>query len=138
MSDTTPEAIDPGDLVTAVRELTAVVRSLDKKLRTDYLNKHEVKKEGRSRMYKALAFGVVLILIAQVITISTISYCFLGPSGSVHTSCRIMPGYSAAIDLGNERLARFELLITQIQKNQLQINKLELEVAELQKQQKTN
>jgi hypothetical protein len=123
-----PGATPTGDLLVAVHELTKQVTMLTNRLEKDYPRREEVKHEGRKRMFKALAFGVVLILIAQLITISTISYCFLSPNLEEHRGCSIIPGYEDANTLGKERLERFLLLIEQIEKNEQEIAELKEQV----------
>lgn len=128
---TMPEepAIDstPTELTKAVRELVASVRALDSKLKKNYPDREEVRRQGRQRAMQFLAFGLVLVVIANLVTISLVSYCFLAPSGTIHQGCRAMPGYSRTVDEGQARLARFELLIGQIQKNKMEIHNLKLE-----------
>jgi hypothetical protein len=74
---------------------------------------------------------MVVILVANLFTIAAVSYCFLDTTGKTHASCRIFPGYQNALDTGNERLARFQLLLGEIKKNKQEVKILKLQVKEL-------
>jgi hypothetical protein len=142
MGDTQPES--EVSLTQAVKDLTAVVGSLNKRA-ANFPTRTEVKSEGRKRAWKMLGFGVLLIIVAQLLTVNTISYCFLQPIDAAgHEACRVMPGYTATQMEGRERLARFELLLEQIEKNKkinreqdIQIQILEARLKELKNEQKT-
>jgi hypothetical protein len=128
----------PGEtslLVSEVQRLVVLVTALNNKMK-QYPDREEVKKEGRSRTLKALGFGVVLILIAQFLTLATVSYCFLTPQPgqTVRPLCGAIPGYNRALDDNKARLDRFELLLGQIELNK-KLNReqdLRLEILERQ------
>jgi hypothetical protein len=122
-----------GDLLAAVRTLVDEVDKLSKRLSSNYPTKEEVQHEGRVRAFKTLVFGVMIIILANLFTIQTISYCFLNSAGTIHTSCKYIPGYENAIVTGNERLARFNLLLEQIATNQQDIINLQKRVTSLEK-----
>jgi len=114
-----------GDLLDAVRDLTTQVAILTKRLQEEYPKRDEVRHDGRKRALGTLAFGIVLILLSNFVTIATISFCFLSPTGAVHSQCNIMPGYEETTNSGRSRLARFELLIRQIEQNRQDIAELQ-------------
>lgn len=133
-----PGASPGNELLQAVHDLSAQVSRLSATLSREYPKRSEVRREGRKRAYQFFATAMIAVIIAQIFTISTISYCFLGPTGTKHSACSIIPGYDTALSVGAERLKRFELLITQIEKNRQEIKILKMEVAELQeRRQKT-
>ncbi len=120
------------DEVHALIESVGALAGLMKK----FPDREEVKREGRKRTVKALLFGVVLILIAQLLTLGTVSYCFLTPQpGQSHRPyCSNIPGYDRAIEDGNARLARFQLLLTQIEENQTEIDENRTNIVKLEKE----
>jgi hypothetical protein len=131
---TTGENLSPSDdLLRAVRTLVAEVDTLSKRLRSEYPTREEVQYESRKRALKTLAFGIVIIVLANLLTIQTISYCFLSPTGETHGVCNHIPGYEATLEVGNERLARFNLLLEQIANNQETIVDLEERVMDLER-----
>ncbi len=123
-----------GDLLASVRELVKEVDTLSRRLREDYPTKTEVRHEGRMRVLKSLVFGICIVVAANLVTIQTISYCFLAPAGETRPRCNLIPGYKSTQEVGNERLARFELLLNQIETNQNAIMDLQERVGELERQ----
>jgi hypothetical protein len=133
---------DTSLLVHEVQRLVTLVTALNNRM-TQFPDREEVKHEGRSRMIKALVFGVVLILVAQLLTLMTVSYCFLTPQpGDPHrVLCSAIPGYNKALDDGQTRLDRFQLLLGQIALNKklnreqdIRLEILEQQLADLKKQ----
>jgi hypothetical protein len=110
-----------GDLLSAVKTLVREVEALSLRLKNDYPTKEEVKNEGRKRAAKSLAFAFCIIIASNLLTIQTVSYCFLSPVGTVHTTCNYIPGYENTTKEGNARLQRFNLLLEQISTNQRSI-----------------
>ena len=123
-----PGASPTGDLLEAVRTLVREVEELSQRLSRDYPTKEQVQHEGRLRAAKMLGFGIVIIIAANLLTIQTISYCFLSPIGTNHSACNYIPGYENTLKTGNERLARFNLLLEQIKTNQEDIKELQQQV----------
>lgn len=121
---------EQNQLLLAVRTLSIDVHNLREDLK-EYPRRQEVAKDGRKRALGTLAFGVVLILFAQLLTITTVSYCFLAPSGTTHSVCNLMPGYENTVKTGKVRLQRFDLLIKQIEQNQKDIAELKAQVSTL-------
>jgi len=124
-------------LLEAVKELTKGVNTLNLQVK-HFPTRAEVKREGRQRAAKVLAFGLVLILIACYFTIQIVSYCFLAPSGVRRAGCSVIPGYSQTLDVGDERLARFNLLISQIEENRADIKLINARIDLLEAQLKTS
>jgi hypothetical protein len=119
----------PGDspgneLLAAVQELSNEVKQLSGNLHENYPKRSEVRQDGRKRAGKVLGFGLVLVIVANLITIQTISYCFLNTTVQRHKICSYIPGYDNALAEGDRRLARFQLLISQIEKNRKEIENL--------------
>jgi hypothetical protein len=123
-----------GDLLEAVRTLVKEVEELSLRLKRDYPNREEVKHDSRMRAIKFTAFGLAIIVLANLLTLQTISYCFLGPAGVHHQICNYIPGYESTRTLGDERLKRFILLLDQIQENQKAILDLQQRVNTLEGQ----
>jgi hypothetical protein len=122
---TTGENLSPSDdLLRAVRTLVAEVDTLSKRLRSEYPTREEVQYESRKRALKTLAFGIVIIVLANLLT---------SPTGETHGVCNHIPGYEATLEVGNERLARFNLLLEQIANNQETIVDLEERVMDLER-----
>lgn len=121
------------DLVTAVRSLIEEVKLLNQKMAL-YAPREEVRRDSRQRAWRFFGFAVVVIVLAQLLSMSTISYCFLNTSSQNKPMCSVMPGYNAALRDGEVRLARFELLTTTIDRNRLQIAELQARVDKLESQ----
>jgi hypothetical protein len=122
------------ELLAAVLLLVKEVEALYNRLSKDYPSREEVRHEGRKRAAKSLAFAFVIIIISNFITIQTVSYCFLSPVGTVHSVCNRIPGYENTVTQGNQRLRKFNLLLTQIVSNQKSIIDLQQRVAVLEGQ----
>lgn len=123
------------ELTLAVQSLIMEVRQLNSKLAL-YAPREEVKTDSRRRAWRFLGFSVVIVLLAQMLSMTTISYCFLDANADRKPLCGVMPGYNEALAQGEVRLQRFELLVTTIEKNRVEIEKLNEEVADLQAEQK--
>jgi hypothetical protein len=106
------------ELLAAVRTLTEEVRGIHERLETIYAPRAEVTREGRRRAWRFLGISVIIVLISQMLTITTISYCFLSANGHGGPACSIMPGYSRAIDQSDIRLSRFEAILDGIETTQ--------------------
>jgi hypothetical protein len=119
------------ELLAAVRGLTEEVRGIHERLDTIYAPRAEVTREGRRRAWRFLALAIVIILISQMMTMTTISYCFL--SANVHGGpfCSAMPGYSQAIDQNSIRLARFEALLDGIEATQKNVKANDAQIDDL-------
>lgn len=146
MTDTNPQVPveEDNDLLEAVRGLTREVIGLRNRLDTLYAPREEVKRESRRRAWRFLGFAVVFILIAQMLTMSTISYCFLdsGRQSADSKFCSLMPGYDQAVSQGADRIARFESLLTGIEEtnqqakdNKKRLDDIERRLSKLEKQQ---
>lgn len=119
---------DRDDLTAAVHSLIVEVKQLNQKL-ASYAPRAEVQRDSRQRAWKFFGFAVAVIILAQILSMSTISYCFLDADANRRPACGIMPGYNEALDQGQIRLQRFELLVTTLEKNRLEIDKLNREIA---------
>lgn len=117
------------ELTKAVQELVKSVKALDRKLKSNYPDRDEVRRQGRRRAVQFLAFGLVIVLVAQILTLATVSYCFLAPQPGEPKpmGCVLIPGYARAIEDSNARLDRFNLVLSQIEKNQAEIKLLHTE-----------
>jgi hypothetical protein len=100
-------------LLDAVLSLTKEVRGIQERLDTIYAPREEVAREGRRRAWRFLALAIVIIIVSQGMSMTTISYCFLNPNNQTGSSrvCSLMPGYGQALEQGNARLARFSQLL---------------------------
>lgn len=119
------------ELLTAVRELTTEVKNLRSTLHSDYPKRAEVKAVMRR---KTVTYGLTILLVlimAQVMTITTVSHCFLISAPQVPVGCSIIPGYNDAIKQSEERLKRFYEISGHIEDNRLKIAELELEIEKL-------
>lgn len=131
-----PEQLQERDALTAaVNDLIEEVRALNAKL-ANYPPRDEVRRDGRRRGWRFLGFAIAIILAAQLMTMTTISYCFLDASGEGgrHGACDVLPGYSEAMQQNEIRLARFEMLLTTIEKNKAEIARLNAEVEQIKKE----
>lgn len=118
------------DLVQAVRSLIEEVKLLNQKMAL-YAPREEVKRDSRQRAWRFFGFAVIVVVLAQMLSMSTISYCFLDANADRKPACGVMPGYNTALKEGEVRLARFELLVTTIDKNRLEIEELQARVDKL-------
>jgi uncharacterized protein involved in exopolysaccharide biosynthesis len=134
-----PEQED--DLLEAVRGLTAEVRTLRDRLETLYAPRAEVKREGQRRAWRFLGFAVAIVIVAQGLSMTTISYCFLSASNQTSHYCRLMPGYGRALDQSTERLDRFNRILdglegtaTQAEANQRKLEDIDRRLKALEEQ----
>lgn len=118
------------DLTEAVNGLLKEVRQLNEKLAL-YAPREEVRSESRKRAFRFLGMALVIIVIAQLLTMMTISRCFLSISEDRSMYCSLMPGYNEAVAQGEVRIDQFEVLLSTIQQNQEDINRLEAEIKKL-------
>ncbi len=131
-----PEQLrEHADLTEAVNALIVEVRGLNDRL-AFYSPREEVRKDGRKRAWRFFASAMGAVLVAQALTMSTISYCFLDASATYHPACSIMPGYTESYEQNQIRLARFNLLLEQIDVNRQDIKRQDLEIEVLKQQQK--
>lgn len=99
-------------------------------LKKDYPKRDEVARDGRERALRYLALSVVILLIAQIMTITTISYCFLPKNGYPQT-CRAIPGYGNAVDRGEKRVQILTEITGQATENRKKIDELQREIDQL-------
>jgi len=118
-------------LLEAVRTLTEEVRGIQERLDTIYAPRDEVTREGRKRAWRFLGISIVIVLISQLLTITTISYCFLNANGHGGPACSVMPGYSRAIEQSDIRLARFERLLDGIEATQQDVKDNDKDIADI-------
>lgn len=128
------------DLVGAVKELMAEVRKLNEQMK-HFPRREEVQVDGRKRAWRFLAFAVTIILAAQLITMTLISYCFLDANSTHKMACSAMPGYVEAMEQNDIRLGRYGSLLDTIEKNQQRImdnqkdiEAMQAEIAELRRE----
>jgi hypothetical protein len=112
--DASTSAEDAAALLDAVRGLTREVRTLRDRLDTLYAPREEVKRESRRRAWRFLASAVALVIVAQMMTMMTISYCFLNASNQQSHFCHLMPGYGQVVEQNSVRLSRFEKILDSI------------------------
>ena len=99
-------------------------------LKREYPKREEVQREGRERAIRYLALSVVILIVAQLMTISTISYCFL-PDKGYPRACRAIPGYGAAVDRGDQQLKVFTEITGQTTENRKKIDELQRQIDQL-------
>jgi hypothetical protein len=139
MTDLKPPE-DKDELLGAVLTLVSEVRDLNEKLAL-YAPRTEVRSTLRSSAWRFFALAVVVILISQVLTMTTISYCFLNANSNARAACTVMPGYGEAVRQNNVRLSRFDLLLGGLERtnntaaqNDERLDKLEKRLEDLEKQ----
>lgn len=116
----------------AVRELHAVVMALKELIAREYPRREEIeqnfinKKLGNVRWIILLLILPVGFLISSLVTISTVSTCFLEEAPTPGL-CRIIPHYQEAMNRNNEVLLEFERLRAVTEENRLRILELENE-----------
>jgi hypothetical protein len=127
----------PEQLLEAVHELTRVVKQLQITLERDYPKRAEIERrfvtesQSRTRRNTAVFFVLITIFISYFVTVSTISYCFLGGAaeGRPPRACGLLPGYNSAQEKNAVILRQFQGLLEHMQDNRKRINKLERQVA---------
>jgi hypothetical protein len=122
------------DLLAAVQELTISVQGLAERLNKEYPKRDEVRSEGRKRAIRTLVFGVVLIVIAQVLGVGTTSYCFLARDFKGRTGCNLLPGYSGYQDDVTRRIEFLDQQMIDVQLNRERILHIEDNVIKLENQ----
>lgn len=130
MSDQPLDSRD--ELVAAVRVLISEVQGLGKQLSL-YAPREEVTRESRRRALRFLAIAVVVVMISQMITMTMISYCFLGAVPTQHVACSIMPGYGQALKQGQVRLDRFGTLLDATESNNRRVEDIDRRLEALEK-----
>jgi hypothetical protein len=139
------------DLLAAVKALSEHVSNLTKLLHDEYPRRSEIqdtyptKADVKKKRLRIFALGMVILLISQFVTVSMISYCFLGdPREEQHQVCKLIPGYTDSVELNQSRLESFEDLVNFIEENRdklensdEQIEALKLRIAELEDRQAT-
>lgn len=132
------EASERDKLLEAVNELAAEVRGLRSVLRKEYPKRGEMRRTVRTRVVNYFLVALMVLLVAQAMTMTTISHCFLNASASngAPIGCSAMPGYDQAVEQNQTRLGRFYELSNQIESNRLKVTELELEIEKLKKNNK--
>lgn len=124
-------------LLAAVNILTDEVRSLRLILAQEYPKRAEVASEGRRRALRYLGATLAILMLAQFMTITTISYCFLGNNIEIPAACKLIPGYTQAVERGTGQLETFYYLQEQTSSNRAKIAELELEIEKIKQQNKS-
>lgn len=137
----TPTPPEEKTLLGAVHDLTTEVKALRELLTKEYPKRTEVKEDGRQKVRQLIAFTIVTLFIAQLMTMTTISTCFLNASGKAPSACNAMPGYRGAVEQGQVRLNRFYELANSIEENKARseeakarVTQLEIELEKLKQQ----
>lgn len=119
------------ELLGAVRELTGEVKRLRTMLNEEYPKRVEVRAVMRR---KTISYGLTILMVlvaAQIMTMTTVGHCFLISTANPPFGCTLIPGYSAALKQGDERLRRFYEISENIEDNRVKIAELELEIEKL-------
>lgn len=127
----TPTAPEEKSLLGAVHDLTTEVKALRELLTKDYPKRAEVREDGRQKVRQLIVFTLVTLLLAQLMTMTTISTCFLNASDRAPSACNAMPGYRGAVEQGQIRLQRFYELANSIEENKVRSEEAKAKVAEL-------
>lgn len=135
MTTPSPPAESRDDLTQAVHALLEEVKGLRGQLSL-YAPRDEVRREGRSRAWRFLAFAVAIVIVAQAMTMTTISYCFLDANNRHKPLCDAMPGYAQSVDQNEIRLGRFEKVLGAIESNGKRIDDIERRLDALEKRSK--
>ena len=121
-----------GELINAVHQLTAVVKQLQKMIEDDYPKRHEIERDfvskyGIAKKRRQLAIAFTVAIVASFFwTMGTVSYCLLGQTGEPSKLyCKIIPGYSEAIERNDRLIARFNDLIATTEANRARIEEME-------------
>lgn len=132
------ETSEQDRLLEAVTSLTNEVRGLSTMLGREYPKRTEMRRTLRNRGINYLLVVLLILLIAQAMTATTISHCFLNADVSQRApfGCSAMPGYDQAVEQNQTRLSRFFELSNQIESNRLKITELELELEKLKQKNK--
>lgn len=126
----------PERLLVAVQELNRSVKALERTLHNDYPKRAEVEhrfstKNSAHVRVVAFVMSLVLAIIGSFfVTVSTISYCFLGgaETGNPPPICNSLPGYPEAQEANRKLLKQFRDMISIMESNQERIKKLERQV----------
>ena len=125
------------ELLAAVRALTIAVERLEKTLHDEYPKRSEIERrfvtEESSKKRRNRAIGLVVVfvistvILSYIVTVSTISTCFLGNSslGQPPHICSVLPGYDFAQHKNRVILKQFKHLISVTDKNEREIKRLE-------------
>lgn len=124
----------PDRLLSAVIELTRVVKSLENTLKTEYPKRREIeenyssKKELRKRRNQFIIFVVLAIVCSYLLAVVTISGCFLSTGvreGHAASVCSALPGYHDTSQRSNHITHQFERLLKKTDHNERRIERLE-------------
>lgn len=121
------------ELLLAVQELRDTVASLVVTLRNDYPKRIEIRRDRFRFAVYVLVGLVVSAVIGGLMTIVTVSGCFLSRTaieGHANAVCGIMPGYTTAQERNARTTERFMQLLQDIEKNKRQIRQLQHKVAD--------
>lgn len=126
-----PVPVETAALTEAVKQLTEVVRLLDRTMKNDYPKRHEVernfvsKEQSFRRLFYMIGFVLISIFVSYIVTIGTISGCFLGSDQKHPDACGILPGYKDSIKQNKQILKQFNGIIKITEDNRKRIKHLE-------------
>jgi hypothetical protein len=129
---------DSGELLLdAVRDLTRVAAALQKTLSEDYPKRKEledgyVSRDGIRRSRRQFAAAVaVAILFSCIVTLGSVSYCFL--QGKTYTACSVIPGYSTTVTRSRKLSEQRDKATRENKQQAATIHQLEIKVDQLSK-----
>lgn len=124
----------PERLLAETRALHESVDALVSTLDREYPKRAEIKK-ARTNFAIAIIIGLLLSgFISSVVTIGTVSGCFLSKSavdGHAPHICSVMPGYDATQDRARRSTDKFTELFQTTDTNEQRIDRLEMDLEKL-------
>lgn len=126
-----PVPVETAALTEAVKQLTEVVRLLDRTMKDDYPKRNEVernfvsKEQSFRRLFYMIGFILISIFLSYVVTVATISGCFLGSDQEHPAACGMLPGYKDSIKQNREIMHQFSYLLKVTDSNRKKIKHLE-------------
>lgn len=130
----------PEQLLAAVKELTQAVKTLEETLhqypkREEVEDRFATKDESHARAMKFLLIGLAFVVFSFfssiVVTVTTVSVCFISPdarAGGAPEVCGWVPGYAEAQAENRQRLEQFRDLLERPDRNKKRIERLEDEL----------
>lgn len=132
--------MDDDRLITAVKELTSVVRHLEETLgeypkRAEVEKRFTTKREAVIRIRQTTTlmaiFGFVALLFSFATSTGTVSYCFLSPEsreGNAPQVCNIIPGFESTQKEQGKFRRKFERMLEQPAVNDMRLDRIEKEL----------
>lgn len=119
------------ELTNAVKALNTSVVALRTFVEREYPKRKEVedtyatKKEARARRNSFILLSIVGLIGSFIVTVSTLTTCFLDEDSNPPAACNLIPDYTEATERDDTLIAEFRRIQSDLARHERELNRLQ-------------